>query len=226
MAVLNALLNSLAFYLYLRAISVSPLSLTVPLLSFSPVFLLFTSRWMLGEALPLWGIVGVLLVAVGTYVLNISDIRRGFLQPLRSLLTERGSRMMLAVAFIWSITANVDKVGVGAFGPFLWTFSMNLGITVFSFILLSVRGGKRVLDTDILKWGGVMGVADAISAVLQMFAISLTYVPYVIAVKRTSVMFSTLVGVLFFGEGRGGERVMGAALMVMGSALILLSSLL
>ncbi len=41
----------LALLLYMKAIQVSPLSLTVPFLALSPIFLIFTSYFMLNEKL-------------------------------------------------------------------------------------------------------------------------------------------------------------------------------
>lgn len=219
-AVLNASLNALAFYLYLRAISLSPLSTTVPMLSFSPVFLLITSRIMLGQRVPPMGAVGVVLVAVGSYILNLKDARRGWLSPIAALFREPGPKYMLFVSLIWSITANLDRIGVGASDPLLWVAAMDAGVllTTLPFALKGRRkGGTGYLHPLI------MGVADALGAVLQMVAITLTLVPYVIAVKRTSVVLSSALGILLFGEERWRERLAGSAVMLLGAVMILLT---
>ena len=219
-AVLNASLNALAFYLYLRAISLSPLSATVPVLSFSPVFLLITSRVMLGQQVPPSGAAGVILVAAGSYILNLREARGGLLRPLTAILRESGPRYMLVVSLVWSITANLDRVGVEASDPFLWVATMDAGIVVATlpFALDALRSRRPSLTHPL-----AMGVADAVGSVLQMLAITLTLVPYVIAIKRTSTLLSSLVGVLLFREGRGRERLAGSTVMFLGASLILLS---
>ncbi len=219
-AALNASLNALAFYLYLKAISLSPLSVTVPVLSFSPVFLLFTSRIMLGQEVPPLGAAGVLLVALGSYVLNLGEAKGGLFRPVLALLREPGPKYMLTVALLWSVTANLDRVGVEASDPVLWVVSMNVGIALFT-LPFAVGGLRRRRVSPFHPLA--MGVADAVGSVLQMLAITLTLVPYVIAVKRTSTLLSSLVGVLLFHEGRWKERLAGATVMSLGASLILLS---
>ncbi|NPA80687.1 MAG: EamA family transporter [Thermotogae bacterium] len=219
--VADALLNTLAFYLYLKAISISPLSLTVPLLSFSPLFLLLSSYLMLGQRVSFAGAVGVLLVVVGAYFLNVSDIRRGILAPIRSLLSEPGSRHMLIVALIWSITANLDKMGVDRVGPLAWVALMSGGVSLGAFAVASLRGDVRAKASH-LHIVAIMGILDALGAVLQMVAITLTLVPYVIAIKRTSILWSAIAGILIFKEKKPHERLLGAAMMLSGVVLILL----
>ena len=48
----------------------SPLSLTVPYLAFTPVLLIFTSYILLGETLAAQGIAGVMVVTLGGYFLQ------------------------------------------------------------------------------------------------------------------------------------------------------------
>jgi uncharacterized membrane protein len=54
-----------------------------------------------------------------------------------------------------------------------------------------------------------------------MIAIQLTLVSYVIAIKRSGMLLSVLIGVIFFGERGLRQRLAGALLMSLGVALIL-----
>ncbi|MEL6813304.1 MAG: DMT family transporter [Cyanobacteria bacterium J06598_3] len=64
-------LNILAFTLYVRAIKIADLSLTVPLVTLTPLFLLGTSPLIVQEW-PTWADgIGVLLLVIGSYVLNL-----------------------------------------------------------------------------------------------------------------------------------------------------------
>ena len=54
-----------AIYLYMRALKICDLSLCVPFLAFTPVFLILTGWLILGEGLNRWGILGTLLIARG-----------------------------------------------------------------------------------------------------------------------------------------------------------------
>jgi uncharacterized membrane protein len=126
---------------------------------------------------------------------------------------------MLAVALIWSVTANLDRIGVGLSTPFVWVVLMNIGVIVFMLPATRRRGVGGVG----WKLPVAMGMADGIGAVLQMFAITLAPVPHVIAIKRTSILLSSLLGLTVFREGRAKERLSGVILMVVGAILVILS---
>ena len=56
-----------------------------------------------------------------------------------------------------------------------------------------------------------------------MVAISMTIVPNVITVKRTSALFGIVWGKLFFKEQNIKERLLGAIIMLLGVLLIAIS---
>jgi drug/metabolite transporter (DMT)-like permease len=207
---INVLLNFFAFCLYFSAIKVSPLSLSLPMLSFSPVLLIFTSRVMLGEELSGMGILGVFMVFAGSYILNISKIRVGLLEPIKAIFKERGSVYILIVVLIWSITANLDKVGVSSSSPLFWSFSMSLGLGVLGLLALKFR---MSFNFPFLY----LSLADTLSTLFQMIAISLIPVPYVISIKRLSVLFSSLWGIVFLGES---ANLIGILFMILGGLII------
>ncbi len=55
-----------------------------------------------------------------------------------------------------------------------------------------------------------------------MSAISIGLVPYVIAIKRTSIVLSVIWGGLFFGERGIRQRLLGAVVMLAGVVCITL----
>ncbi|MCP4148286.1 MAG: EamA family transporter, partial [bacterium] len=91
-------LNILTTIMYMKAIKSSALSVTVPMVTFTPVFLLITSPILLGEFPPLSGISGIILVVLGAYFLNIKEKSSGLAAPFKALLREKGPRLMLGVA--------------------------------------------------------------------------------------------------------------------------------
>jgi hypothetical protein len=65
---------------------VDVISLSLPFLSFTPVFLILFSRIIMGEAVSLIGGLGIALIALGGYGLNLSSLRTGP-RPTRVPLT-------------------------------------------------------------------------------------------------------------------------------------------
>jgi len=219
LAVSDGLLNAFAFYSYLRAISLSPVSLMVPLLAFSPVLLLLTSPLMLGEFPDSTGLAGILLITAGSYILYMENSGDP-ISPIRALLKEKGSRYMLLTVFLWSITANLDKLGTDATSPVVWVLLINLFVAAGAFIMMKKHSGRSL---QFHPASLVMGIADGIGAVAQMAALGLTIVPYVISIKRLSVLMSVIVGTTFLREGKALQRITGTALMLAGSILILIN---
>jgi uncharacterized membrane protein len=217
-------LNVLATFMYVEAIRISDLSITLPLLSFTPVFLLGTSPLLVADYPGLLGGAGVLLIFSGTYILNVREVSAGYLAPMQALLRDRGARIMLGVAAIWSICANMDKIGVLESNPFFWSLAVQLvisaGLTLVILLrrpasFVSLRTGSSML--------GLIGLASAAGLLCQMQAVMIGLVPYVISIKRTSVLLGVLSGGIFFREQDMRSRLLGASVMVAGVFCISLS---
>jgi uncharacterized membrane protein len=212
-----------ALILYMRAIRYSDLSITVPMVAFTPLFLLFTSPILVGEFPDLTGLIGVLLIVAGSYTLHIDRTSAGLLQPFKALVREKGPKLMLIVAFIWSFTANLDKIGIQNSSPVFWVTSTTLFSSPVLFSLAFFRsrenlGAARRNIKELLTIGAINGTM----LICQMTALSLALVAYVISVKRMSVVIAVLFGYIFLKERNVRERLLGAAIMVVGVLLITL----
>ncbi len=216
-------LNILATVLYIRAISISDLSITLPLLSFTPVFLLFISPVLVGDVPTPLGYLGVLFIVGGSYLLGIGE-RATFFSPIRALVRDPGARLMLGVALLWSVAANMDKIGVMATSPFFWAVCVqsfiSLGLTGVLFCMRSSIQGKLRLHLLPLL---LIGLVTGIGFVSQMAAIKIGLVPYVIAIKRTSIVLGVLIGGVFFLEKDIKTRVGATLVMLAGVLLIAVS---
>lgn len=215
-------LNILAYLCYIRAIKISDLSLTVPLVTLTPLFLLITSPLIVQEYPTLGDGVGVVFLIVGSYVLNLQTRNAGYFAPIKALFTNLGSRLMLFVAFIWSITSNVDKVGVQNSSPLFWVMVLFACVSCGA-LPLALRRGGFVLALAQVKLLGLTGLLNVTGVGFQMWALMLAPVTQVIAVKRLSTLIAVLFGVFWFGESGLQERLLGAAIMVAGVALISLT---
>jgi|SRR3989338_897611 len=211
-------LNAAAALLYMRALKSSDLSVTAPMLTFTPLFLLVTSPLMLHEVPDASGLLGVLCIVLGSYLLH-GGKGGGLLAPFRSLLRERGPRLMLLVALIWSVSSNVDKMGLRNSSPIFWAISLDafMVITLLPFAIRRLPQARGAGLSLLL-----VGVFAGLTVLHHMIALSMTLVAYLIAIKRTSALLSVLWGWLIFREKGMRTRLPGAALMVLGVLLITL----
>ncbi|MBE9080351.1 EamA family transporter, partial [Romeria aff. gracilis LEGE 07310] len=213
-------LNILSFTLYVRAIKLADLSLTVPLVTLTPLFLLVTSPLIVREWPTGFDAAGVVLLVMGSYVLNRRVGDRDFWAPLRAMVQNSGSRLMLCVAFLWSITSNFDKIGVQNSSPLFWAISLFAVIAAGMLPFVLRRGGLAQLWSQ-AKFLGLTGCFNAAGIGFQMLALPLAPVTQVIAVKRMSTLLSVLLGHFVFGETGLRERFLGAGIMVLGVVLML-----
>ncbi|CAK9194797.1 unnamed protein product [Sphagnum troendelagicum] len=75
--VCGACVKVLVGFMYQRALHVSPLSVTVPYLAFTPVLLLFTGYIVVHESPSSQGLLGVFVVTLGGYLLAIDQTHGG-----------------------------------------------------------------------------------------------------------------------------------------------------
>ncbi|GAB6036489.1 hypothetical protein JCM15519_10480 [Fundidesulfovibrio butyratiphilus] len=212
---------SFTLYAYVRALELGDLSLTAPMLTFTPLFLLVTSPIMVGETPQPWGVAGIVSVVGGAYIMNLGRWRSGPLEPFRALLRDRGVRLMLLVAFLWSISGNFDKIGLRNSSPNFW-IAMAFGATTLCLTPIVWRVSRRGFSQVWTKpWSlTAAGALEALTAWCQMMALTMTIVPYVIAAKRLSAVVAVLLGGLVLGEPDLRQRLAGSALMVAGVLLI------
>jgi uncharacterized membrane protein len=220
---LSASLYTITSILFFKTLKESPISLTLPILSFVPIFTLITSPLILREYPSMLGMTGIVVTVIGSYILNLSKRVDGLFEPLLSIVKEKGSRRMLIIASIWSITSNVDKLAIVNANPFIYPLYLNTTITLFLTCVLLL---KRTSFVVILKKAHLLapvGITTGVLSVCQTIAFSMTIVPNVVAVKRISALFGILWGKWFFNEENLRERFFGAAIMVVGVVIIVWS---
>lgn len=219
-------LEILAMVLYIKALRISPLSLTLPFLSLTPLFLIIFSYLVLRESLSLRGVLGILCISAGGYMLNIHAAKKSFLEPLRAIMKERGSVYMIGVACIYSFTSALGKIGIVHSSPLFFGVTYFLVLTL-AFTPLKKRFGREnilaTLNGKTMMTLAFSGIAYAGMIVSHMLAISMSKAAYMIALKRSSILIGVVLGYVFFQESRVGQRFLGALIMFAGIVLIVLS---
>jgi len=224
-AIVAALLGAvIPMVLLMKALKIGELSSTMPFLAFTPVFLIFTSRIMLGELLSSMGIAGVLCVFLGSYVIGAEKGKK-LLGPLKKLANNKAAQLVLFVAFLYSFAANFAKIAIENSNPITYSILVQI-ISALILIPFVWFGSKDKFAPFLSRWKLLLpiGLLTALVFVTQMTAMSLTMVSFAISLKRTSVVFSVILGIVIFKERENkGFKLAGAALMMMGALLIAIS---
>lgn len=218
-------LEILAMLLYMQAIRDSQLALTLPYLAFTPVFTTLAGYLLLDEQISARGFIGILLVVIGAYLLNLEATEayrwRRVFKPFRAILSDRGARLMLAVAIIYGLTSVIGKIELQFAPPrsFAALYFVLLGLlSLLVFALSDARAlpmlGRR--PAVHLLIGGLF----AAMIVTHFLALGQIETAYMISVKRTSILFGMLYGALLFDERNLLRHLAAAGFMVAGVALI------
>jgi len=222
--IITGTINIISAGLVFFALRRTDLSLAVPVITFTLVFLAGTSFLVLGEVPTFAGMAGILLIVLGAFAIQASPGRTGASLPW-DRERWKGTAIMLTVAFLYSLSLPYDKAVVLGAGPVFGSALVWLYIGAAFGAVVLIRGSwRRALPRDVL------GVSLGLGLILlgETVAINLAYtvqiVPYVIAVKRLSILFSVLIGGLVFREEGLAWRAVGAVVMIGGVALIVLST--
>lgn len=219
-------LEIIATVLYMRAIRDFPLWTTVPYLALTPLFVVVTGGLILGERLDMPGLVGIVLVVGGSWLLNFHApgvSQQGFLAPFRNILRQPGSRMMLLAAMIYALTS------VGGKAAMQWMPAERLGafyfmiVGVVALVIFGIARPKALVAISRQPWSGLAVVVLSAAMIFTHFlALERIETAYMIAVKRSSLLFGIVYGALFFQEERLRENLLAGSLMVAGVALIVI----
>jgi drug/metabolite transporter (DMT)-like permease len=218
-------LEILALIWYIKALKLSPLSLTLPFLSLTPVFLIFIPFIMIGERITFLAGVGVVLIATGSYMLNLKEFKKGLFEPFFAIVRERGSLLMIGVAFIYSITSTLGKRAIESSSPIFFGVTYFLAVFLFLTPLAIYKGRDEIMmifKNGALRSSLLPGFFQSIMIISHMLSLGLTKVAYMISVKRLSLLIGVIYGRLIFRESNFKERIFGSLLMLLGFLLIVL----
>ncbi len=216
-------LNIVANLCFLQAVRISPLSLTIPYLSLTPVFTTLLAIPILGERPGPSQLAGIVLVVAGAFWLSVpSDGSATPRRLVRALSEERGSLLMILTALCWSLAIPLDKLAMNASSAAIHGLIMMTGITLIGLVILLVRGEIGQLRAG--RWG-LVGAAigvTAIGAALNFVAMTMVWVGFIETFKRALGSFLALVwGRLVFDEDLSARKLLAVGLMALGVGLIL-----
>ena len=217
---ITSVLFMIGQYFIIESLKSADLSKTVPMLSFTPVFTLLTSYIVLKEIPSALGLVGVMLIVIGAYIVNFSKYKT---KEIRFIFKDKASMQMLLVAFLFSITSVLAKKGIILSNPahFMFVHYLINSIILVMLFYKKIKSGFGIFKKSISDLS-IYGIAAGISELLIAIAITSSIVPYVISLKRTSIIFSVIIGYFFFKEKDFKFSLMGSLIMFVGVLLITL----
>ena len=128
---------------------------------------------------------------------------------------------MIIVAFVFSIGACIGKIAVQHSDPLFFSVVYSFLLSFFFYLVISFRTKhfySKVLSRPVLFL--LIGILITIMIITHLSAVNLVEVAYMVSVKRLSILFGVIYGVMLFKETNIKERLLGATVMVSGIVMI------
>lgn len=217
--VLSGLLEAVYFLLLGSAYQRGDLSLVYPLARGSaPLFATLFAVVLLGEHPTPLGLVGILVIVLGIYILHLKALTlRGLVGPLLAL-RDRTSQLAVLVGITIASYSVVDKQGVSLVSPFPYLYLVFLvAATALAPYMLLARGTAIRRELRANWWSiGITGLLSVASYLLVLVALTTSQVSYVASVREMSIIFGAVLGTLVLREHFGRTKVLAAALIFAG----------
>mgnify|MGYP001570389325 FL=1 len=226
-----ALVNASARIFYAKSLKLAEMSKAIPLLALSPIFTLFFAFFILGEKPPFTAIFGIIFAVIGIYVLNSkkSSVKDIF-EPFKNIVQNKGIFFMFLVSMIYGLGGVLDKYSVSSSNVITYLLLVNPVSFIVQGLYLSIKDKKAVFkeSKNLLKSNFLFLLLLTFIAfgaiTFQFWAVSFTYSSYVIAIKRTSALFSVVVGYFVFKEKHNiWKTLLGTAITLIGTYFVLFS---
>ncbi|QJW91798.1 EamA family transporter [Spirosoma taeanense] len=206
-----------------KALQIGDLSVLGPINAYKSVVGLIFGIFLLNEVPGWWGLTGVILIVVGSYVV-LSNAQQH--KPFSWTVFQRPEVKLRLAALVFSaIDGTFLKKAIVLSTPtiafFYWCL-FGFGFTLV-WILLTMRSQwraqtKLLLSHKIIYLG--LFVAVGVTQIASNVALAGMPVGYALALFQTSALVSVLFGYQFFKERGIVRKLIGASIMVAGAVLI------
>ncbi len=222
-AILGGMAGALGNGFIIKALQYGELSVLGPINSYKPVIGIIGGIILLGEIPNFWGIIGILLIIYGSYyVLDTTKERFSF-----ALLKRSDIQFRLMAMVLTSIEAVFVKKVILATNTTIAFIGWCCFGALFSFLLLLVNRVK--LKSEAVKTGspevGKFALLILCMGTMQ-FTTNYTFahmsVGYSLSLFQLSSIVSVLFGYRFFTEQDVRKKLIGSAIMIAGSVVVIL----
>ncbi len=179
-----------------------------------PLIVTLVSVLIINEPLSFTGVLGVLLIGAGVLALEAGNKR----QSNKLILFALATAVMIAAYTV------VDALGARLSGNstsfFVW-FTLFQSI-IYIGVVLHRRGREQCITHIKKKWkhGFIGGLMSFSAYAIVLWAMTQAPIPYVSALRETSVLFASAIAIIFLSEPVRKSRIISAILIFAGILFI------
>lgn len=203
------------------------ISNALPLLALTPGFVAVFAFLILGESLKSVEIIGLALLIVGTFILESKNIKE-FVLPFNVFLKSKYHRFVILALLLFTASSIMDKllliklnltpISITAFQHIYFAILFSI---IYLFFQRKEEKSPISIKKDNIGWIALISILTIGYRYTQIVAVSLASVALVLAIKRTSVFWATIIGGKLFHDKDLLKRSIAAILILIGAILIL-----
>lgn len=223
----KSIIGVAAFSCVMLALKNLEISNALPLLALTPGFVAVFAFFILGESLKTLEVVGLLFLIFGTFILESKNFKELVL-PFNVFLKSKYHRYIIFALLLFTASSILDKlllIKLNLSPISLTAFQHIYFAILFSIIYLIFKRNSEVSPVEIQKdnlgWIALISILTIGYRYTQIVAVSLASVALVLAIKRTSVFWATVIGGKIFNDKDLLKRTFAAILILVGAILIL-----
>lgn len=212
---LTVVITAVATLIRLRLIKAEELSLTTPWLGCIPMFVVLWSALIYRELPGLPALLGILLVCIGAFTINL---QRGRIE------IKRASLWMLSVAVMLGLTTSVDKIAIKASSAITYSLIWTISSAVLMYGVAKTKTKKVIIIDKHLIVQAVLWVGEFLFQMLAVQNIShiASGQTYVKTLTMLNIVITTIFSGILFGEREKAKRILSAILIFIGAVIVVL----
>lgn len=216
--IISGLAETMYFIGLGKAYETGDLSVVYPVARSSPVFVTIAAAVFLGETISVTGVLGILTIFLGVYVLHLKGLTMDDLSAPMKYLVTGSSRYAILAAIGTTVYSITDKLGVTTVDPLLYSFWLGFSVTSMLSVSVLVRRGVAPVKRELknISRASFAGVLMKGGYMLVLYAMSIAPVSYILALRQVSVVVGALMGVVILKESYGRVRVLGSVIIFIG----------
>lgn len=216
------LIDTPGLILYVKALKIAPLSLAIPMVALTPILLIFVS-FIINHLIPTpLGILGVIITALGIYLLNFDHDTKHLLSPFFAIKNNRGLQLMLLFVISQAFGASLQRLAIDNSNVYFYTSFFQLFWAILFLPLayfVNPKEFRNIFNFKSIKRLFPVGGLDASQVLAFNIGIMLTIPVYVYSIQNTSILFASIFGMLFFKE-KIKQHIIPTIIIVLGILFI------
>ena len=224
--IIISVLSLLAIFCFLKAIKIGEISMSIPLLSYSPLLSLLFSNYFLGENLEAQQYFGVATIFFGSFILYSKSLKvQDLLLSPVTLMKNKGAQLIICVTIIWSIIPVLDKKSLTYTDIYLHGFLQSLLIVFLLLIFIKTPITKKIIKLKKKKeifLFLLLIIFSFLTTLLQFLALKINLVPILEVFKRAiGILLALYFGYFFFNEKINKQKIISIIVITLGLLFVI-----